>query len=33
MHEAPGHMNGRPHVDVRRRTNSTAQKYLLKDDY
>lgn len=32
LHHQEGHMNGKPHVDIRRRGPYQERKYLLKDE-
>jgi len=32
LHQHPGHMRGKPHVDIRRRGPYLERKYLLKDE-
>jgi hypothetical protein len=31
VHQEPGHLEGKPHVDIRRRGNFPERKYLLKE--
>ncbi len=31
LHQQPGHWEGRPHIDIRRRGPHQERKYLLKD--